>query len=150
MITKYVKASILTSELKNLAHGVNCQNAMGSGVAKAIYSEHPKVKELYHAYCEQFQYRNKSELLGEIQLIRSGDKNIYNCFTQLNYGYDGKRYVDYVALMDCFKRLTEELKGSKLAIPKIGCGLAGGNWEFVEQLINDVTKNDLEVWVYEI
>lgn len=37
-----------------------------------------------------------------------------------------------------------------IAIPKIGCGLAGGNWEFMEQLINDTVGNKLEIWVYEI
>lgn len=41
-------------------------------------------------------------------------------------------------------------KGEILAIPKIGCGLAGGNWTFMEQLINDTVGDKLEIWVYEL
>ena len=39
---------------------------------------------------------------------------------------------------------------TKIAIPKIGCGLAGGDWNIVEQLINDTVGDDLEIWVYEL
>jgi hypothetical protein len=37
----------------------------------------------------------------------------------------------------------------RLAIPKIGCGLAGGNWTFMEQLINDTVTDKIEIWVYD-
>lgn len=150
MITKYIKGDVTKTELKYIAHGVNCMNVMDSGAAKSIYTTFPEVKELYHAYASQFEFRNKRDLLGEIQSVRSNDKIIYNCFTQLNYGYDGKRYVNYKAIADCFKVLSETLQGQVLAIPKIGSGLANGNWEFIEQLINDVVENNLEIWVYEI
>jgi O-acetyl-ADP-ribose deacetylase (regulator of RNase III) len=150
MITKIIKSDITKTELKYIAHGVNCQNVMGSGVAKVIYTEFPEVKEYYHNYSEQFQYGNQKQLLGEIQSVKSKGKVIYNCFTQLNYGYDGERYLSYTALVDCFKQLKESLAGEIIAIPKIGCGLAGGNWDFVVELINDTVGNDLEIWVYEL
>lgn len=35
MITKYIIGDITETELNYIAHGVNCQNVMGSGVAKA-------------------------------------------------------------------------------------------------------------------
>lgn len=153
MITKYIKDNILNTELKIIAHGCNCKNAMGSGVAKAIYEKYPEVKSRYHRYCEGvlIQRGGKSEqLLGDIQVIESKGKTIVNCFTQLNYGYDGKRYLNYAALVECFKHLTVTFPNARIAIPKIGAGLAGGNWEFIEELINDATGDNLEVWVYEI
>ena len=151
MITKYIKGDVTKTELKYLAHGCNCSNAMVSGVARAIYEAFPEVKEKYHAYASQYEYSNyaKKQLLGEIQSVKSRDKIIYNLFTQLNYGYDGKRYVDYVALLKCFISLTEALEGQIIAIPKIGSGLAGGSWIFIEQMINDATQDKLEIWVYE-
>lgn len=153
MITKYIKTSILETELKIIAQGVNCQNAMGSGVAKVIYKTYPEVKSRYHAYCQGILSQRGSkpeELLGDIQKIKTRDKTIVNCFTQLDYGYDGKRYLNYVALAECFKSLTLTFEGDKIAIPKIGAGLAGGDWNIIEQIINDATGNNLEVWVYEL
>lgn len=151
MITKYIKGDVTKTELKYIAHGVNASNAMGSGVAKSIYEAFPEVKEKYHAYASQYAYSNyaKRQLLGEIQSVKSRDKIIYNLFTQLNYGYDGKRYVNYKAIVDCFKSLTEALEGEIIAIPKLGSGLAGGDWELIKELIDDTVEDKLEIWVYE-
>lgn len=48
MITKYINDSILNTPLEYIAQGVNCQNKMGSGVAKVIYERYPEVKKQYH------------------------------------------------------------------------------------------------------
>lgn len=146
MITKYIKGDITETELRHIAHGVNCQNVMGSGVAKALYTKFPKVKKEYHEYFESFEDVKP----GEWFCVSQDGKEIYNLFTQEFYGYDKKRYVNYAAIVECFKELVEfaEIK-EPLAIPKIGCGLAGGDWKFVEQLINDTVGDDLEIWVYD-
>jgi O-acetyl-ADP-ribose deacetylase (regulator of RNase III) len=36
----------------------------------------------------------------------------------------------------------------EIAIPKIGAGLAGGNWEIISRIIDDATGDDLDVYVY--
>jgi len=148
MITKYIKGDICDTELKYIAHGVNCQNVMGSGVAKALYTRFPEVKEVYHRYCKFSA--SPEYLLGElVPTDLKGDKVIFNLFTQLNYGYDGKKYVNYYSVAKCLALIAKWGITDKIAIPKIGCGLAGGNWEFMEQLINDTVGDDLEIWVYE-
>lgn len=150
MITKYIKGDITETELKYIAHGVNCQNAMGSGVAKALFTKWPEVKREYHSFNEGWL---PTDLVGKVDWIHSDDatldKVILNCYTQLNYGYDGARYVNYAAIMMCFEEIAKELEGSIIAIPKIGCGLAGGNWTFMEQLINDTVADKIEIWVYD-
>jgi O-acetyl-ADP-ribose deacetylase (regulator of RNase III) len=153
MITKYVKGSILDTELKYIAHGVNCQNKMGSGVAKVLFDAYPEVKSQYHEHCKtELNFGSTpKDALGTVRLVYVGnDRYVANCFTQEFYGYDGKRYVNYFAVADCFYKLAEVWKGQILAIPKIGCGLAGGDWNFMEQLINDTVGDKLEIWVYEI
>lgn len=155
MITKYIKGDITDTELKYIAHGVNCQNVMGSGVAKALFTKWPEVKSHYHEFCK-YNSELGTDLLGQIGFVNVGDKYnqklIANCFTQRYYGYDEKRYVDYFAITRCFLRLkkTVGFKDEILAIPKIGCGLAGGDWNIVEQLINDTVGDELEIWVYEL
>lgn len=156
MITRYIKGDITETELKFIAHGVNCQGVMGSGVAKSLFTLWPKVRDSYLDFYEnqKGQYRNfkTSNLLGHVQPVKvTEDKVVFNCFTQDNFGKDGIKYVDYNAIVDCFRELmsTRFAIDTPVAIPRIGCGLAGGNWEFMQMLINDVTQNRLEVWVYE-
>ena len=152
MIVEYVKGSILDAPQHYIAHGVNCMNKMGSGVARVLFEEYPEVKTDYHEFVsrsEQMWINGQEDLLGTIQPVTSNDKIIFNCFTQNNYGYDGNLYLDYRALAECFKHLNDYGEVTELAIPKIGCGLAGGHWEAVEQIINLVTP-DVNIYVYEL
>lgn len=155
MITRYIKGNLLNTELSNIAHGVNCQGAMGSGVAKAILDKYPLVKKDYKTYYHFVtDLGSKEALLGSVQAVALPDgKTVHNCFTQFNFGYDGQKYLSYEAIIKCFKTLKDRAicNGmTQLAIPKIGCGLAGGSWEVVEALINEATDEHLEVWVYEL
>lgn len=148
MIKNYIKGSILDASQKYIAHGVNCQNKMGSGVARVLFEEYPIIKEEYHLAHEEFSTAKPEFFLGSIEVFDI-KKDLFgiNCWTQLEYGYDGKKYVSYDAIHDCFSQIKE--RGVKeVAIPKIGCGLAGGNWEIVSRIIDDATGDDLDVYVY--
>ena len=155
MITRYIKDNICETELDYIAHGVNCQNVMGSGVAKALFIKWPKVKESYHLYMDTYIPecpKGGKDFLGFVDAVEVDDtkKVVFNCWTQENFGPADKQYVDYNAVKECFTILTRHYNLSKLAIPKIGCGLAGGNWNIVSALIDEITGDDLEVWVYYI
>jgi O-acetyl-ADP-ribose deacetylase (regulator of RNase III) len=144
----HVKGDILESPY-NIAHGVNCQNAMGSGVAKAIYTKYPVVKESYRRLCEN---QSPESLLGKVQCVYSAsmNKSIFNLFTQLHYGRDGKPYASLIAIKECFSYLnTLLLYDNYLAIPKIGCGLGGLRWEDVEPVI-DASAPYLNIYVYSL
>ena len=142
-MVKYIKKDLLDTDCKYIAHGVNCQNAMGSGVAKALYTKYPEVKSEYHRYCDTGVHR-----LGATQLVDCGDKQIFNCFTQSGYGREpGRVYMSYEAVALCFQNFRE-LGIKQIAIPKIGCGLAGGDWGKIEKTINWAVKNDVEVLVH--
>lgn len=148
MIVREINKSLLDTDLGFIAHGVNCQNRMGSGVAKAIYKKYPTVKTEYHRFCENSQPIHPKHLLGTVQSVPT-DKGmtVFNLFTQENFGYDGKLYLSYGALEQCFLELvTRNLNA--IAIPKIGCGLAGGDWQKVSQIINETTKDKIDVYVY--
>jgi O-acetyl-ADP-ribose deacetylase (regulator of RNase III) len=149
MIVEEIQGNLLETTVGVIAHGVNCQNKMGSGVAKALYSKWPEIKARYHKYCDcliKSNFKNE-KLLGNIDSvkIKNGPK-VINCFTQLYYGYDGRKYVSYDAIYDCFRKLA--LDYSEIAIPKIGCGLAGGDWEIVRAIINSATGEHCKVYVY--
>lgn len=121
-----------------ICHQVNCMNAMGSGVAKAIYSRWPEVKLKYHEYCSG---KHPEELLGNVQIVYLNEFPSYNLvvlniFGQLNYGKSGICYTDYSALERAFDEINSLCAQKSIALPYgFGCGLAGGDWQTVEKLI---------------
>lgn len=147
MITE-IKGNLLDTDCDVIAHGVNCKNAMGSGVAKVLFTKWPIIKEAYHEFCNERSIKGDySHLLGEIQEIMvNPEQGFINCFTQEQYGYDGKKYVSYDAIFTCFQKISCKYK--EVAIPRIGCGLAGGNWEIVKKIIEDAVEDRCHVKVY--
>jgi O-acetyl-ADP-ribose deacetylase (regulator of RNase III) len=157
-ITRYIKGNLLDHN-GPIAHGVNCQGKMASGVAKAIRDKYPEVFIDYIVCLEDCISHSLLEPpLGEVVTsnVIDGDSNrlIFHIFTQEFYGNDGKKYVDYGAIRKGFKECNSTLGKHDygtvvLGIPKIGAGLGGGDWNIIEQIINDATPN-LEIWVYEL
>lgn len=124
----YIHKDITTVGVGVIAHGVNCQGRMASGVAKAIRDKWPKVYESYASL------PTGKTMLGVCQLVNVGEQDelfVANCFTQLFYGYGGGRYAstDAIAesLHDAYK--WADLYGIPLYLPKIGAGLGGLDWE---------------------
>lgn len=144
MIT-YKKGDILASNEKVIAHGVNCSGGFGSGFAKAVSERYPSVREGY-----LHRHNTRGWKLGEVQLLGVGDssgREFANCATQQRYGKptDGP-FVSYPAVREVIKNLVRSYP-SGFAMPKIGAGLAGGNWDIIEQIINE-ESGSVEVRVY--
>ena len=127
------EGNLLESRASILCHQVNCQNRMGSGVAKSIASRWPIVKKSYHEFCSG---KDPSSLLGCVQVIYcENGRYVANIFGQLHYGYDGKQYTDYAALEHAFQILSRMTTGSVAFPYGFGCGLGGGDWQIVYALI---------------
>lgn len=76
---------------------------------------------------------------------------IASAFTQFNYGRDGRRYVSYDALDHAFNDIAEKSKELNLCVkfPRIGCSLAGGNWNVVSAIISERLKDvDHALYIY--
>lgn len=147
---KIVKGDLLNAREAAICHQVNCQNMMGSGVAKAIYTKWPEVKSEYHKFCAGKRPR---DLLGNAQIVflhdfPTGNKVVINIFGQLNCGHDKICYTRYDALADAFDKLNTLAAGKTLAFPYgFGCGLAGGDWKEVERLMLE-HLNNVDVTIY--
>lgn len=137
---KIVKGDLLQATENIIAHQVNCQGVMGSGVAKQIRDKFPKVFINYRDFVKEHIMANvREDLLGNVQYVRVlEDKWVANMFGQLNYGYDRKQYTNEEMLYYCFKDLREnaEKHGLSVALPyMVGCYRGGGDWKNVEQLL---------------
>ncbi len=146
---EYIKGNVFNTDCDVIAHGCNAQGVMGLGVAKQVKKFYPDAFQVYRDYC----LLNNRDLSIMGTVIWSVEKNIIiaNCITQYNYGYDSKRYLDYDALRKSMAHIEAKAKiqGFKsVAMPKIGAGLGGGDWNTIAQIINTEIQ-DLKVKVYE-
>lgn len=143
----YEIGDIINSQENIIAHGCNAQRKMASGVAKALRNKWPEAT--WKPYSEAPKLSMGSTIPG---ITRCGEKIIFNCITQEMYGYDGKKYVSYDAIHDCFSTINDlEISeyGTCIAIPRIGAGLGGGSWEVIEKIILSTVTN-YKVKVYDL
>lgn len=115
-----------------IAHGCNAQGVMGSGVAKLIRDKYPV------AYQE---YLKMDKSLGNVDLVQvTRGLWVANCITQEFYGRETDRvYVSYQAMDICFRSLNN--LNREINIPKIGAGLANGNWTDISEIITAAIPN---------
>lgn len=143
-----IYGDILNSDADVIVHQVNCQGVMGKGLAKQIKDEYPEVFTEYKMFCSKC---NSHELLGMTEIVRVGFRRcVANLFAQEYYGSGRKCYTDYDALRKCLSTVNSEFAGKTVAVPyKLGCGLAGGDWDIVSKIIEE-TLTDCIVKIYRI
>ncbi|CAL8902020.1 Appr-1-p processing protein [Bacillus pumilus] len=150
---RIVERNILDTTKNIICHQVNCKGVMGAGLAKQIKSKYPNVYKEYRQLCKDQNI--KIGLLGAAQFVDVNEnKTIANLFAQDNYGVK-TRQTNYEAMNLCLKSLKSvvttdysKYKGCSIAIPYgIGCGLAGGDWKIVKQMIDDIL-GECDVTIY--
>lgn len=142
---KYVQGDLFQAPEGLLAHGCNCSGGFGSGVAAGMAHNHRKARD---AYLEQHN-TSGGWILGAVQFVRSGNKWIANCATQQGYLPRGICHANYDAIklsMTLVKQFAQK-NGLTIAIPKIGAGLAGGDWNIIEKILEEVFS-DYDITIY--
>lgn len=130
---------LLNSNANYICHQVNCLGVMGAGVAKQIKASYPQVFVAYKKYCNTTA--DKRALLGQAIAVDIGEeRKIINLFGQ--YGYGRKRETDMTALTQACQRVVKNsTTNDVIAMPyRIGCGLAGGDWGEVMDMLAEVFR----------
>lgn len=170
---KYVEGNLITMlKMKKFditAHGCNCQNVMGAGIALQLKNN---FKEVFDAD-KEFEEINKNDFYGHRYdklgqcshaYVEKHDFHVFNLYTQLNYGRN-KQHFEYTALRDSLRQLVMYYNNSllklkinckvrgkqvKIGLPMIGSGLGGGDWKIIEKIIkNELYKFDVTIVKYE-
>jgi len=141
--------SILKGDLIQLAldgkfdviiHGCNCFCSMGAGIAKSIRDKFP---EAYQADLKTNMGDKKK--LGTYTMARIQRKGrsiiVINGYTQYDFSGPGI-LVDYTAVKKLFTRIKNDFPLQRIGYPKIGAGLAKGNWEVISGIINKELKGE--------
>ena len=118
-----------------LVHGCNCVGRYNSGLAKQIRSTYPQT---YESYLEYVKNNDRRYLLGSINPVFVGESGIIvNAFTQRYYGRDKDIvYVDYRAIGKVFHSVAKMFPECAIIYPKIGAGLANGEWSEIKPIID--------------
>ena len=144
---KIINGDILESNCNIICHQVNCRGVMGKGLAKQIKYKYPNVYNKYVSYC------NQNNILGTVLYVYIGNgQYIANLFGQNDYGMNTRK-TDYNALEKCFQTIANHAREKHLsvAIPyNIGCGLGGGNWPIVLNIISKRFKDRSIVKIYKL
>ena len=138
--------------LKVIAHVCNDLGRWGKGFVLALSRRWLQPEEQYRAW---YAGRIDSPFaLGKVQLVQVEPYIwVANMVAQrgIKTGSSGPP-IRYDALVDCLRVLATravELNAS-VHMPRIGCGLAGGDWSRVEPLIEEtLIRNGLTVVVYD-
>lgn len=135
-----VQGDLLQSDCNVIAHQANCFSSMEAGIAKQIKAKYPQAYEADR----DFPYPPE-ERLGKISVAKVEEKRyVVNLYGQ--YKYSGPapltRYEALEsALIAMFQYPYEGIDDPKFGVPyKIGCGLAGGDWTIVSQILDRVSN----------
>ena len=123
-----------------IIHGCNCQCQMGKGIALSIKQTFP---EAYSADCAT--HKGERSKLGTISYVTINRNNneitIVNAYTQFDWRGKGVK-ADYVAIRSAMREIKERFSGKRIGYPRIGAGLAGGNWEIIKNIISEELKGE--------
>ncbi|XP_034102289.1 ADP-ribose glycohydrolase OARD1 [Drosophila albomicans] len=122
----------------SLAHCVGADLAMGAGIAVKFKEVYGKVDEL----------RAQNAGSGEVAVLKDDQRYIYYLVTKPQSW--GKPTYD--SLQSSLEQMREHMLKNqidKLAIPRIGCGIDGLEWDKVSALLEHVFgKEQVEIVVY--
>jgi O-acetyl-ADP-ribose deacetylase (regulator of RNase III) len=137
---------------KIICHVCNDVGGWGSGFVVAVSKRWSEPEAEYRGW---FARNDGTFRLGAIQLVHVAPELwVANMIGQhgLKVSAEGPP-IRYDALARCLAQLGAEAtaKGASVHMPRIGCGLAGGEWAVVEGLIREhLTARGIAVTVYDL
>lgn len=143
----YSQGDILQTEAKAIVNPVNCVGTMGAGLALQIKRAYPYVFDGYRDACKRGEMQ--PGMVFSVTLPDDSAKVIINFPTKRHWKSKSK-LEDIRAGLDALKAAVARLALPSIAVPHLGCGLGGLNWEeqvkpLVEQFASEV---DIPVWIY--
>ena len=144
----YLTGNIFDSDAMALVNTVNLEGVMGKGVALQFRNRFPENYRVYRTAC-----KNKSIDIGKLLIHKEnsvwGEKIIINFPTKT----DWRKPSEYVYIergLTDLVRVIIDYNITSIAIPPLGAGNGGLNWEKVKELINrKLSDVNIDVFVYE-
>ena len=142
---QYINGNLFTSNAKVLVNTVNTVGVMGKGIAADFKKYYPDMFSEYKRRC-----LNNELNIGDLFLYKTSNKWILNFPTKKHWRSPSK--IEYIEAG--LKKLVEEasnLQITDIAMPKLGCGNGGLDWETeVKPIVEKyLKKSPINVSIYE-
>lgn len=123
-----------------IGHGCNCFASMGAGIAKFIGLAFPLMKRADDNYSE---FMNDIEKLGNFSYgVVKLSKKKGDYFVGINFysqHYPGPSFDEEALTLSLRKfamwKKQSKYSGWRIGLPLIGCGIGGGDWNRVKEII---------------
>jgi O-acetyl-ADP-ribose deacetylase (regulator of RNase III) len=146
---QFKTGNILESNAQALVNTVNTVGVMGKGIALQFKNQFPHNFTEYVKACKSNSFQMGELLLVEDQSLHFGKKLIINFPTKT----DWRKPSEYEYIETGLKKLVELIQTKKIhsiALPPLGAGNGGLDWERVKLLIVQyLSQLDCDVQVYE-
>lgn len=168
-MVEYKTGNIFKSKCKIIAHAVNCQGRMDTGLSLYVKNMYPHVYLKYLDLIEEskrygmspysltqfvpLDFKHKDIKLGEISYR---GKYIANLFMS-NVDEEGNSTSDFKTIQSCLEKIHRQtilkngLRKASVAFPyKIGVFPDCTEWKDIEQMINKIFHDrKVEIWIPE-
>jgi len=143
---QFTSGNIFDLDADILVNTVNCVGVMGCGVALEFKRRHPRMFRRYVYLC-----RHGYIYPGSITVYDIDDKIIINLATKdhwkkpSQYSYITRGLKELAAILPQYK------KGTRVALPALGCGHGGLDWDIVKAMITQYLGDleNIDIYVFQ-
>jgi O-acetyl-ADP-ribose deacetylase (regulator of RNase III) len=122
----------------SLAHCISKDCRLGKGIAKIFRDKFGRIDEL----------KKSGTDIGGVATLMDGKRFIYNLVTKAKYS-DKPTYESLRQSLESMRSHAIKNGVAEIAVPKIGCGLDGLQWNAVRTLVKNVfLKDKISITVY--
>ena len=140
------RGDILKQDAEALVNTVNCVGVMGRGVALQFKQAYPENYKLYREASDHGQVQPGRMFV--VDLNRMLNPRIIINFPTKRHWKGSSRLEDIQAGLKDLVKVLRDRKVRSVAIPPLGCGLGGLDWNVVRPLIEKAVSELPELCVY--
>ncbi|OQP65836.1 phosphatase [Niastella vici] len=146
---KYITGNLLDSKAEALVNTVNTVGVMGKGIALQFKEAFRNNLKKYLDACKAKELQPGKLLVVRDQNALLGEKIIINFPTKTHWRQPSRYEYIEAGLIELSKVIKDE-KIKSIAIPPLGCGNGGLEWDRVKSQIEKYLSNvDAEVFIYQ-
>lgn len=146
---QFIEGNLFESKAEALVNTVNTVGVMGKGIALQFKNEYPGNYKLYVKACKAKEIQIGKMFVTEDSSLLGGRKIIINFPTKTDWRKPSEYSYIESGLKD-LARIVLEKNIKSLAVPPLGAGHGGLNWNVVKSMIQEhLSGLDCDIQIYE-
>jgi O-acetyl-ADP-ribose deacetylase (regulator of RNase III) len=139
---RLIRRDIFSADVDAIVNPVNCYGVMGKGLALQFKINYPENFNQYKIACDTDKVQ-----IGRVFRTKAFDRYIFNFPTKKHWS--NKSRLSYIEAG--LKDLVNQIKFcniKSIALPQLGCGLGGLDWQEVKPLIQEIIPDTIDTRIY--